>query len=78
MAMPTMAIVEDTLRSLQLCGVLAGDKNENMRMRGYASGHLHPGMRLLDLTGPSSGLLPSRLKKTATSPGEKAILESCS
>ena len=75
--MPTMAIVEDTLRSLQLCGVLAGDKNENMRMRGYASGHLHPGMRLLDLTGPSPGLLPSRLKKTATSPGEKAILESC-
>ena len=69
MAMPTMAIVVDTLRSLQLCGVLAGDKNENMRMRGYASGHLHPGMRLLDLTGPSSGLLPSRLKKTATSPG---------
>ena len=39
-----------------------------------ALGHLHPGMRLLDLTG----LLPSRLKKTATSPGEKAILESCS
>lgn len=38
MAMPTMAIVVDTLRSLQLCGVLAGDKNENMRMRGYASG----------------------------------------
>ena len=26
-------------------------------------------MRLLDLTGPSPGLLPSRLKKTATSPG---------
>ena len=42
MAMPTMAIVVDTLRSLQLCGVLAGDKNENMRMRGYASGYLHP------------------------------------
>ena len=36
--MPTMAIVVDTLRSLQLYGVLAGDKNENMRMRGYASG----------------------------------------
>ena len=36
MAMPTMAIVVDMLRSLQLCGVLAGDKNENMRMRGYS------------------------------------------
>ena len=43
-----------------------------------ASGHLHPRMRLLDLTGLSPGLLPSRLKKTATSPGEKAIMESCS
>ena len=61
--------VGDTLRWLRLGGVrvwvLTGDKKETAVNICYASGHLQPGMRLLDLTGLGPALLPASLASHA-------------
>ena len=59
----------DTLRWLRLGGVrvwvLTGDKKETAVNICYASGHLQPGTRLLDLTGLPPALLPASLASHA-------------
>ena len=61
--------VGDTLRWLRLGGVkvwvLTGDKKETAVNICYASGHLQPGTRLLDLTGLPPALLPASLASHA-------------
>ena len=61
--------VGDTLRWLRLRGGrvwgLTGDKKETAVNICYASGHLQPGTRLLDLTGLPPALLPASLASHA-------------